>query len=88
MFLLDEVSNSRTSVEKRSRNPHRDHVIPRPSTKMNSKLATAAAAIHAGLRRMGPTCSVSLRLILRIMLGRLSRPAFAPKVEGNADAIT
>ncbi len=65
---------------------HRDHVSLRPSTKINSKLATAAIAIHAALRRIGPTCSSSLRPHPRIMLGRLKRPAFAPKVDGSAEA--
>ena len=57
----------------------RDQVSPRPSTKMNSRLPTAAVAIHGMLRSMGPTCVL---LLLRIMLGRLNSPAFAPKVEG------
>jgi hypothetical protein len=54
---------------------------------MNSRLATAAVAIHTVLRSIGPTYS-SLLLGFRIMLGRLSRPAFAPKVEGSAEAMT
>ena len=66
---------------------HRDQVSPRPSTKMNSRLATAAVAIHGVLRSTGATW-VSLSVPLRIMLGRLSSPAFAPKVEGNAEAMT
>lgn len=67
---------------------YRDHVSPRPSMKINSKLATAAVAIHAPLCRIGPTCFSSLRLLFGIMKGRLNRPAFAPKVDGRADAMT
>src|SRR6266852_6374823 len=67
---------------------YRDHVSPRPSTKINSRLATAAVAIHTALRCTGPTCSSSLPLLFRIMKGRLNRPALAPNVDGRADAMT
>src|ERR1700733_11362175 len=66
---------------------HRVHVSPRPRTKIKSRLTTVAVAIHPALRSIAPTRS-SLPLHLRIRLGRLSKPAFAPSVEGNAEAIT
>src|SRR5580692_1722692 len=73
----------------RNSNPQCDQVSPRPSTKINVRLEIAATAIHAVLRSMGQlTVSSSPRFHRRIMLGRLNRPAFAPKVDGKADAIT
>jgi hypothetical protein len=66
----------------------RDQVIPRPSTTINHRLAMAAAAIHGTLRSIGPTWPGAAPLPGPIISGRLSIPAFAPKVEGSADAIT
>src|SRR6202034_659000 len=63
----------------------RVQLIPRPSTTMNSRLAMAPLTIHPVLRRM---MMGSSRLESLIRLGRLRRPAFAPSVDGNADAIT
>ena len=66
---------------------HRDQVSPRPSIKIKIRAAAAPAAIHAGLRSIAPT-GASLGFHLRIMLGKLNKLAFAPKVEGSAEAMT
>jgi hypothetical protein len=64
-----------------------DHGIPRPSTTINNRLATRAAAFQATLRFIGSTRGFR-PFLRRIISGRLSIPAFAPKVEGSADAMT
>src|SRR5580658_9281296 len=66
---------------------HRDQVMPRPSTKMNPALKIAPAAIHPALRRIGASFP-SWPPRQRIRSGRLKRPAFAPNVDGSADATT
>ncbi|MFZ0979581.1 MAG: hypothetical protein WAN23_09275 [Candidatus Acidiferrales bacterium] len=55
---------------------------------MKSKLATAPAAIHAGLRGNEPAGSSSAGRGRRSMLGRESIPALPPKVDASADAKT
>ncbi len=84
LVLSTDHSRSATPARSATASPtaNHDHVIPRPSSTINSKLATAAVAIHAALRRIVPTCHSSLLLHPRIMPGRLSRPALHQNLVG------
>jgi len=64
----------------------RDQVIPRPSTKINNRQAAAALPIQITLAGLGRALRPGSRG--PIMLERLSRPAFAPSVDGSAAATT